>query len=38
MSEQLTFEQAMSRLEQIVVKLESGVLKLYDKYHKPIKE
>ena len=29
---------ALKTKERIVVKLESGVLKLYDKYHKPIKE
>ena len=29
---------ALKTGERIVVKLENGVLKLYDKYHKPIKE
>ena len=29
---------ALKTKERIVVKLESGVLKLYDKYHKPLKD
>ena len=29
---------ALKTGERIVVKLENGVLKLYDKYHKPIKD